>query len=215
MRSEGRTIILVTHDTGAVEEFCDRAMLLSDSKIVEIGDPGEVARRYLRINFDQRFEERRPDDGAGTVSRGVRLLDAWVEGGDGDRVTSLEQGSPILLRAQLEAEREIPEPLFGLVIASAQDVSVHELLTTLPNQGAAPRSLRAGERVTVEARVENRLSPGRYYLHLGVARNGNRGDAALYAPHALDFIVFGDQDSAGIVGADHEMRVTADQGGPG
>ena len=57
MRDEGRTIVLVTHDTGAVEQYCHRAMLLSDSQIVEIGDPGTVARRYLRINFDQRFEE--------------------------------------------------------------------------------------------------------------------------------------------------------------
>jgi ABC-type polysaccharide/polyol phosphate transport system ATPase subunit len=210
MREQGRTIVLVTHDTGAVEEFCDRAMLLSDSRIVEIGDPGEVARGYLRINFDQRFEQRIPDEDPGTYSRGVRLLDAWVEDGDGGRVTSVEQGSPIRLRAQLEADADVPEPLFGLVIASAQDVSLHEFQTTLSEQ----RSLRAGERVTVEARVENRLSPGRYYLHIGVARNANRGDAALYAPHALDFIVFGDEESAGIVGADHEMRVTADQDGP-
>jgi ABC-type polysaccharide/polyol phosphate transport system ATPase subunit len=210
MREQGRTIVLVTHDTGAVEEFCDRAMLLSDSRIVEIGDPGQVARRYLRLNFEQRFEERVPSDEDPSVySRGVRLLEAWVENGDGERVTSVEQGSPIRLRARLHADADVPEPLFGFVIASAQDVSVHEFLTTLPDRG----SLRAGERVTVEAQVENRLAPGRYYLHLGVARNGNRGDAALYAPHALDFIVFGDEESAGIVAADAEMRVIAEPEG--
>jgi ABC-type polysaccharide/polyol phosphate transport system ATPase subunit len=214
MRDEGRTIVLVTHDTGAVEEFCDRAMLLSDSKIVEIGDPGDVARRYLRVNFEQRFEERRSDEGAGTVSRGVRLLDAWVAGPDGGRITNLEQGSPIRLRAQVETERDLPDPLFGFVIATSQDVNVHEFQTTLSRRGEAQSLLRAGQCITVEANVENQLSPGRYYVHLGVARNENRGDVALYVPHVLSFVVFGDQESAGIVGADHEMWITAGQDGP-
>jgi len=167
--------------------------------------------QLVACGIDQRagFDESRTIESVATVSAGVRLLDTWLEDPAGERVASVEQGVPIRLRALLEAEREIPDPLFGFVIASAQDVNVHEFLTELPDAG----SLRAGERVTVEASVENQLSPGRYYLHLGVARNGNRGDAALYAPHALGFVVFGDQESAGIVGAGHEMRVVPTSAG--
>ena len=39
LRSAGRTILFVTHDMGAVERFCDRAMLLERGRVVDIGDP--------------------------------------------------------------------------------------------------------------------------------------------------------------------------------
>ena len=33
MKDEGRTIVFVTHDMGAVERFCDRAMLLEHGEV--------------------------------------------------------------------------------------------------------------------------------------------------------------------------------------
>ncbi len=41
LRREGRTVVLVTHEMGAVQRFCDRAMLLERGRVVEIGDPQE------------------------------------------------------------------------------------------------------------------------------------------------------------------------------
>ncbi len=51
MREEGRTIVFVTHDMGAVTRFCHRAMLLERGEMVMIGDPRDVADRYLEIAF--------------------------------------------------------------------------------------------------------------------------------------------------------------------
>jgi ABC-2 type transport system ATP-binding protein len=43
LRDEGRTIVLVTHDMGAVNRFCHRAILLERGAIVAEGDPEDVA----------------------------------------------------------------------------------------------------------------------------------------------------------------------------
>src|SRR5918999_323731 len=51
MRREERTILFVTHDMNAVERFCDRAMLLEAGRLLEIGAPDEIARRYSEVNF--------------------------------------------------------------------------------------------------------------------------------------------------------------------
>ncbi len=51
LREEGRTIVFVTHDMGAVTRFCHRAMLLERGEMVDIGDPRDVADRYLEIAF--------------------------------------------------------------------------------------------------------------------------------------------------------------------
>ena len=51
MKAAGKTIVLVTHDMSAVESYCHRAMLLSDGDIQHIGEPDEVGREYLKLNF--------------------------------------------------------------------------------------------------------------------------------------------------------------------
>jgi ABC-type polysaccharide/polyol phosphate transport system ATPase subunit len=48
-KKEGKTIILVTHDPGAMERFADRAMLIHQSRIDMIGQPNEVLERYHRL----------------------------------------------------------------------------------------------------------------------------------------------------------------------
>src|ERR1700730_9499636 len=53
MRDAGRTIVFVTHDMGAVNRFCHRAMLLERGKMVALGDPEVVADRYLELNFER------------------------------------------------------------------------------------------------------------------------------------------------------------------
>ena len=46
MRARGKTVVLVSHDLGAVSAFCDRALLLHDGAIAAIGEPDEVIEIY-------------------------------------------------------------------------------------------------------------------------------------------------------------------------
>lgn len=45
-----RTIILVSHSMPTIEEFCDRALMLEDSKIVAIGEPMKISAEYELAN---------------------------------------------------------------------------------------------------------------------------------------------------------------------
>lgn len=49
-KAEKKTIVLVTHDMGIVERFCDRALMLQDGRVTKIGSPGAVANLYREIN---------------------------------------------------------------------------------------------------------------------------------------------------------------------
>ncbi len=65
LRDRGRTIIFVTHDMGAMQRFCHRALLLERGDPVYLGEPHEVADRYLELNFGrepaaERGRRRRP-----------------------------------------------------------------------------------------------------------------------------------------------------------
>ena len=50
LRESDRTGVLVTHSMGALERHCDRALLLEDGRVHEIGSPEEVARAYSSLS---------------------------------------------------------------------------------------------------------------------------------------------------------------------
>jgi ABC-2 type transport system ATP-binding protein len=50
IKKQGKTVVFVTHDMGAVQEFCDRAMMIQNSEITIIGNPREVGLRYEVAN---------------------------------------------------------------------------------------------------------------------------------------------------------------------
>ncbi len=94
MKAAGRTIVFVTHDMHAVERFCNRAMLLERGRIVDIGDPHQIALAYNEINFG-RFVH---GDDAGGMRSGdqsaAEITAAWFEDRAGERVQALGQGLP-------------------------------------------------------------------------------------------------------------------------
>jgi lipopolysaccharide transport system ATP-binding protein len=45
-RARGVTMVFVTHNLGDVEKSCDRVAMLAGGRLVEIGKPAEVVRRY-------------------------------------------------------------------------------------------------------------------------------------------------------------------------
>lgn len=53
LKREKRTIIIVTHDMGAVQRFCNRALMISDGVIEAIGSPRDIANVYKRENIEQ------------------------------------------------------------------------------------------------------------------------------------------------------------------
>jgi hypothetical protein len=84
-RDAGRTLVLVTHDLGAVHQFCDRAIWLARGAVARDGDPREVVRAYVR-------EVNAGDEAASELSSAAR-------GGAPGTHTPLNSGVPIVLHA--------------------------------------------------------------------------------------------------------------------
>ena len=209
MKAAGKTIVLVTHEMSTVEAYCHRAMLINDGRIEHIGDPGEVGREYLRLNF----ESEKPQPPGHPVLEGsdeVRLTDIWLEDDNGERITNLEHGHKLHLRAELDVGRDAEGGLgVGFVIVNADGVGIVEFGALATDEYGTPQ-LSAGKRVVVTASIENLLAPGRYFIHCGVNRAHNSG-VALYEPNALDFVVFGgDAVTRGVVSLPGEIEVVAE-----
>jgi hypothetical protein len=201
IRGSGRTVVLVTHDMGAVEQFCHRAMLLHGGDIVEIGDPDTVAKRYLRLNFAQPGGAGHPVDQAGDLV----LVDAWLQRPDGERTANLPQGEAVEFRAEFEARAEIPNPSFGFVIANEDGVEVSGVGLGLNADHTG--AVAPGEKISIRAKLENRLAPGRYAVQAWIYRNHSLADPVLASPRILDFVVFGTDHAVGLVALVDEAEI--------
>src|SRR6185312_1957927 len=51
LKQDKRTVVFVSHDMGAVERFCDRAVLIEDGKLIAEGDKQEVIKHYKLNTF--------------------------------------------------------------------------------------------------------------------------------------------------------------------
>jgi len=202
MKAAGKTIVLVTHDMKTVEEYCHRAMLISEGRIQRLGDPAAIGRDYLRLNFEGEGGGETPEAAEGEE---VRLLEAVLEGPDGAPVTNLEHDEEIRLRLELEVKRDLPGLDVGFLIANADGVDVFNFGIPV-GETEGTRELLAGQRVTVRAVVQNPLAAGRYFVHCGINR-AFEGGIALYLQNAIEFLVFGGQQTRGVVHP--ELRIDA------
>jgi ABC-2 type transport system ATP-binding protein len=200
LHEEGKTIVLVTHDTTVVERYCDRAILIEGGKIHAAGDPGDVSRRYLEINFETREATLDTEDvQASPAAVTIEWLDVWLQGSDGERVRNVEQGEPIEIHARFRALRDLDAPGYALQIVNAEGVLVAgpEALEI----GDEP--LKEGEAAHVVTKIDNRLAPGHYYVHTVIGTMKEERMVA-FRKSALDFVVFGTRVIVGLVELDTE-----------
>jgi ABC-2 type transport system ATP-binding protein len=203
MKAAGKTIVLVTHEMSTVEEYCHRAMLISDGHIVHLGDPSEVGRQYLRLNF----EHAGSPTPTGSIGEGedIRVVDAHLENEAGEVVDSVEHGTPLHLRVELEAVRDLRGVDVFFSIDDAEDAAVTKFGVMVGEVDA--RELHAGERITVEVDLGNPLATGRYHFNCGINAAFN-GDPLLFVPNLVGFVVFGTVGDHGMVAVKVEKRAT-------
>lgn len=199
LRDEGRTIILVTHDMSAVEQFCHRAMFLRDGEIELIGDPVEVGRAYLAANFaddpppvDEDEAETQDDselpDPAAAAQPGPpdrALVDVQVTDDAGLPVRSLPSGEPVNVRVDLEAVTHIEHPVLVVQLRNAEHAVVTGALSLLYEHGP----LTPGQRVRVDVGWDVRLTDGRYDVGILMTQGTAESDVVIDARNAAELIV--------------------------
>jgi ABC-type polysaccharide/polyol phosphate transport system ATPase subunit len=197
MRDRGKTIVFVTHDMGALQRFCDRALLLERGSPVFLGEPYEVADRYLELNFG-----REPGAGGGEAGGRpgdgeARVVEVWVEDEQGQRLTSVAQGTRVVLRARVAFLVEVEDPAASVYIYNSE----HQAVIVASSASSEERTGRfgAGEEAVLSFAFDNVLAPGRYGPVVSLAHRGFGLDTIDRFEGAFSFVVTGPTAQGGIV----------------
>jgi ABC-type polysaccharide/polyol phosphate transport system ATPase subunit/glycosyltransferase involved in cell wall biosynthesis len=203
-KDRGKTVILVSHQMTAIQELCDRVLLLEGGRIERIGDPDECARRYseLAVAGTPSREEQLADE----PYFPARIADLWIGDLQGDPTPIVDPSEDIRLHAVIETQEEIEDASFRFEIRNENRARIFSPPSTDLNGGG---KVAAGERLHLEATIENRLTPDVYILSCAVNRRDEGGnDKAVSDAKSIDFAIPGDRyRGQGLLSLEHKVRL--------
>jgi ABC-type polysaccharide/polyol phosphate transport system ATPase subunit len=191
LRRENRTVILVTHEMGSVERFCDRALLLEKGHVADIGEPKPVSMHYLQLNFskDARAAEaleagggapEPPPTGKATL-RAVdpnelragdgtaEVVSGWFMDADGRQVDALDAGERSTFCMHVKFHEDVQDPIFAFTLRNTAD---ERIVVGTSERQITGEKFSAGEEIIVYFGFENVVAPDRYGVSAAVARRG-------------------------------------------
>jgi ABC-type polysaccharide/polyol phosphate transport system ATPase subunit len=194
LRDQGKTIIFVSHDMGALQRFCHRALLLERGTPLYLGAPHEVADRYLELNFGR---EATADEGEHRGDGDARVLELWLENDAGERLANAPQHSPLSINARVRFMVGVADPSASLYIYNEDHRAVTIATTAVENERSG--DFRAGEEVIFTFTFDNVLAPGRYSPVIELAHRGSGLDVIDRFESSFSFVVTGPEALGGLI----------------
>lgn len=121
-RKHGTTLLIVSHDKGAIQSICDRAILLDGGRVAMQGEPEAVMDYYnalLAQRDNHRVRQEQGETGKLQTISGsgeAVITDVALLSGSGERVEVINVGQPVTLRVAVKTVAAIPELVLGYVI---------------------------------------------------------------------------------------------------
>ncbi|MBO0691741.1 MAG: ABC transporter ATP-binding protein [Acidimicrobiaceae bacterium] len=163
LRSQKKTIVLVSHAMGGVQNLCDRVAWFEHGRLMKVGEPRDVIEAYVgNVHVDRAVDEEghnRWGSGEGRVVE-VELLDPR-----GHPTTHVRTGDPATLRLHYQIDEPIERPVFGLAFHTLEGFLLSG--TNSREAGCVPEKLSG--RGYVDIRFNPfRLLPATYDLHVSL-----------------------------------------------
>lgn len=183
LKQKGRTVVLVSHDRSAVEEFCDRAILLEGGRVVADGLPKDIYKRYFKHAAvdDAEIPSRDLRRDHATIDS-VRVVGATKEGA----ISSAQE--TITLQMRVKAHKSLKAPVFGIIIEKVGAAGIITQLNTRVSH-TAPVDIPKGWEAIVNFDLKNIFGNGEYLVSGQVAEQKVGGDYYDWREKIATFLV--------------------------
>lgn len=174
IKRSGKTVIFVTHDMGAVQEFCDRAMLINDGKIVTIGKSRDVAIRYELLNLEGAEKELSKKNKIETEkAHKFRYGDGKAEIISVDtyrndkKSNTYHNSERIRVRIKAKANKILNNPRVGVVFLDGDDQIIFASNTETNRLDVG--TINAGNQFVIDCDIDNVFTNGDYRISVAIA----------------------------------------------
>ena len=161
IKKQGKTVIFVTHSMQNVVDFCNKALLIQDSRVLVQGDPEVVSTEYLRLNNGPA--------GGGNSSHPGEASKRW--GNKRATVSKVSVGNTakktIAFTADCLFNSDADNPIIGFSIKDQSGRKIVESNTQWNKLKTGP--FVSGQKVRVTWEVANVLTNGPHELTVAIA----------------------------------------------
>ncbi len=201
-RARQKTIVLVSHDLGAVGRLCERAIWLDHGRVAARGSVRDVITKYhYEVGArEQRERAARGEIGARYGSKEVEILRAGVVARDGKEQTVLESGEPASFEIHYRNAAGVSDAIFGFYVYRDDGIGVYGTNTLMDGVTVPPRA-EGIARFRMDA-LE--LLPGAYDVDIGIIDPQDRYYD--YMEKGLSFRVIGSTREVGVTRLPHRWE---------
>ncbi len=172
---EGRAVLFVSHNLGAVSSLCSKTIYLADGQIRASGPTEQIVTDYLSEVFQNRIEDLEQLRLAG-YGKEVRFCDIRLLSNDG---SNLLFGEPIKCALTLKSDIDVKDLCIATGIFNSSGTCVGTSFTK------EKISLKADQQLTLRLTISNlNLAPGSYYTAFSIGRGRQDGTR-----HDLDIVI--------------------------
>ena len=169
---EGTTLLIVSHDRGAVQGICDRAILLNAGRLEMQGEPEMVMDYYNGMLAERSagtVRQQITEDGKVKTTSGsgeASILKADLINAAGDPVEVIGVGQTVGIRVSVKVNQAIPELVLGYMIKDRLGQTIFGTNTHHLEQ--ATHAPGVGESLTYTFRFAANLGVGSYSVALAL-----------------------------------------------
>lgn len=150
-----KTVVFVSHDMGAVREYCDRGVLIEDSRLVLSGTANMIADEYTRL-----FIPKNEADGQGSLSRVGNRKAYFTKVSVPKRLTAAD--ATVRVDMEVSIEEDIDSLLVGFKVTDPLDKPLFGFNNKLGEQEL--HDMKAGQVVKLSFYFDNLFNEGVYSL---------------------------------------------------
>jgi len=216
IREQGKTVVFVSHDIGAVKSMCKWVVLMDQGKVLEQGTAEQVTDTYLKR------AKARGNERLSMVHRGKSEYPRWGTGEvevthfemlDEQRAPThvIQTGRPYSIRMQWKAHRECANPVFGVGLYRTDGTYLNGSNHQWREQPIELQRVVPGDAGEVEIFVERMpLQHGPYYLTLFLYDHSKPAPTAIdHREHVLTFEVLDvDRAQHGLIQVPSRWKLT-------
>lgn len=127
---EGRTVLFVSHNMGAITQLCEAALLLESGRIAACGEPREMLRLYTGAGESpERDLERQVHTFRGPLNDNITFTAVAITSGNGTNATLISPSSPITIQVKGRCQSRVPafRVTLGVFSAGVRIFSMHDV----------------------------------------------------------------------------------------
>jgi len=167
LKREGRTVIFVSHDTGALQEYCTNGILLEKGKIVKQGRIDTIVRDYLDILNETEKQQTEVDEKVKQWGTGEVIVDSIQVGNPTDKTKIFKDDEPINIDVRFIAQQDVIQPVFGVTITDLTGQIVFQTNTLWCHTPVD--DMKKNDITTLSLKIPNILNTGTYLISPAVS----------------------------------------------